>query len=373
MTEDFEARWEALCESNHPLFTNRKLKLGTFATNVEGGCVKTTIPGQAEATWQSTVGLAKTADAMGFEALVPLGRWRGFGGVTDHCGPNFESYSWAAGVGGATQQAAVFATSHVPTVHPILAAKQGATIDHITGGRFALNVVCGWDSQMNMFGPSLLPHEDRYEQAAEWLEIIKRLWTEEQLFDFKGKYYTINEGYLQPKPVCRPYPPVMNAGTSTTGKRFAARYCDVAFVTPSVPDVKAEITAYRKIAREEFGRDHLQIWTYAYVVQGETEKDAQDFLHYYVHEHGDWECAKNMIDAHGASGLDEQSYRRAQAKLIAGGGCPLIGTKEQIVDGLQQLADWGLDGVLLSWAQYQDGMEQFRAETLPLVQQAGLR
>jgi alkanesulfonate monooxygenase SsuD/methylene tetrahydromethanopterin reductase-like flavin-dependent oxidoreductase (luciferase family) len=226
---------------------------------------------------------------------------------------------------------------------------------------------------MNMFGPSLLPHEERYAQAGEWLEIIKRLWTDEQLFDFEGKYYKINDGYLQPKPICKPYPPIMNAGTSTTGKHFAARNCDVAFVTPGAADIKAEVVAYRKIAREEYSRSHLQVWTYAYVVQGDTEKDALDFFHYYVHEHGDWECAKNMIDAHGVNNLDEETYKRIQEQRVAGGGYPLIGTKEQVTEGLQRLSSFGLDGVLLSWARYLDGLHQFQAETVPLLEQAGLR
>ena len=44
----------------------------------------------------------------------------------------------------ATKRIGVLTTSHVPTVHPIMAAKQATTVDHISGGRFALNIVCGW-------------------------------------------------------------------------------------------------------------------------------------------------------------------------------------------------------------------------------------
>ena len=111
---------------------------------------------------------------------MPVGRWKGFGGVTNFNGPGFETFSWAAGVGACTSNSAVFATSHVLTVHPIMAAKQATTIDHITGGRFALNVVTGWHRpEMEMFGAPLMEHDDRYELAVEWLEIIKRLWTED--------------------------------------------------------------------------------------------------------------------------------------------------------------------------------------------------
>ena len=63
------------------------------------------------------------------------------------------------------------------------------------------------------------------------------------------------------------------------------------------------------------------------------------------------------------------------AEMMVGswGGFPLIGTKEQIVDGLANLAKVGVDGVLLSWPRYEQDMRLFRDETYPLLQQAGLR
>ena len=60
--------------------------------------------------------------------------------------------------------------------------------------------------------------------------------------------------------------------------------------------------------------------------------------------------------------------------FIAGwGGYPIIGTKEQVVDGLQEIADAGFDGTLLSWPRYIEDMTQFKEVTYPLVQQSGLR
>src|ERR1700682_6653142 len=117
------------------LFNDRKLKLGTFSSNLSGGCAITTIEGVLKADWPSTLTLARLADEMEYEALVPVGRWKGFGGVTNFNGAGFEPYTWAAAIGAATKYSTVFATSHVPTVHPIMAAKQATTIDHVTGGR----------------------------------------------------------------------------------------------------------------------------------------------------------------------------------------------------------------------------------------------
>src|ERR1700735_4000276 len=130
----------------NPVFNDRKLKLGTFGTNLDRGCAISTIDGGLEITWTDTLELAKTSEAMEFEALVPIGRWHGFGGVTNFNGPGFECFSWAAAVGASTHYSGIFATSHVPTIHPVMAAKQAATIDHVTGGRLALNIVTGLDT-----------------------------------------------------------------------------------------------------------------------------------------------------------------------------------------------------------------------------------
>src|ERR1700691_6349902 len=109
-------RIRQLRENSNPLFNDRKLKLGTFSSNLSGGCAISTIDGTLEATWDNTLELARLADTMKFGALVPVGRWKGFGGVTDFNGRGFEPYTWAAASGAATKYSAVFATSHVPTV-----------------------------------------------------------------------------------------------------------------------------------------------------------------------------------------------------------------------------------------------------------------
>ena len=183
----------------NPAFSTRKLKLGTFQTNLDSGCVMSDLDGRLDISWPNTVALAKLADEMEFEALVPVARWHGWGGNTNPQGPGFETYTWAAGIGASTQKAGVFATSHITVTHPVVAAKQSAVIDHITGGRYALNVVTGWNQpEIEMFGQPLLAHEERYACAEEWLGIIKRLWTEDAMFDHQGRYFKIAKGYLEP-------------------------------------------------------------------------------------------------------------------------------------------------------------------------------
>lgn len=364
----------------NPLYNGRKLKLGTFGSNLRGGCaIMTTAEGILQADWPSTLMIAKLADEMEFEAVVPVGRWRGYGGTTNFHGPSFEPYSWAAGIGGATKYPCIFVTSHVGTIHPVMAAKQGVTIDHITGGRFALNIVAGWyAAEMEMFGVPLLDHDSRYEMAAEWIEIVRRLWTEEREFDYDGRYYQIKKGYMQPKPLQKPFPVLMNAGGSEKGRHYAARYCDLAFVALGTDDpsgAASKIRSYRELARKDYARD-INIWSYAYVVQADTQREAEQYFDYCVNRCGDWEAAKNLA---GILGMNERTMSpddlsAAMAHLIAGwGGYPLIGTKEAIVEGLLKLSRMGLDGVLLSWPRYIDDMRRFQQETLPLLKQSGLR
>jgi FMNH2-dependent dimethyl sulfone monooxygenase len=226
----------------------------------------------------------------------------------------------------------------------------------------------------------MLSHVDRYACAEEWLAIVKRLWTEDDAFDHEGRFYKITKGYLQPKPIQKPYPAVMNAGASERGRHFAAKHADLVFTvirTGGLDECRAHVQAYHKLAREEYGRE-VRVWTLANLVQGETEQEARDFYQYYVHQKGDWQAAQNMIDTFSleinARGIPPERLKAFQEAFLAGwGGFPLIGTKEQIVDGLIALSRAGVDGVLLAWPRYEQGMREFRAVTYPLLRQAGLR
>ncbi len=173
--------------ATNPLLSKRALKLGSFSTNLSGGGTISKMTGLLEANWSATLELARLADEMKFEAIVPVGRWKGFGGETNFNGEGFEVFSWAAGLSALTSYSSVFATSHIPTVHPLFAAKQAAAIDHIGGGRFTLNLVTGWYvPEMEMFGIQLLDHDSRYEMAEEWVQIATRLWADPEPFDFSG-------------------------------------------------------------------------------------------------------------------------------------------------------------------------------------------
>lgn len=100
------------------------------------------------------------------------------GGPSDFNGAAYESFTLASALGASTSYVTVLATCHVPLVHPLMVAKMSSTIDHVTNGRFALNIVCGWfKNEFDMFGAVMRPHDDRYKFASEWLDFLKQAWT----------------------------------------------------------------------------------------------------------------------------------------------------------------------------------------------------
>jgi alkanesulfonate monooxygenase SsuD/methylene tetrahydromethanopterin reductase-like flavin-dependent oxidoreductase (luciferase family) len=362
----------------NPLLGSNRLKLGIFGSNLGGGCVASEAQ-NLPATWPAVLDVAQVADEAGFEALVPVARWRGFGGPTNFSGQSFETYTWAAGLGASTRHIAPFSTSHVPTMHPIVAAKQATTIDHITNGRFALNVVCGWyQDEFTMFGRPMMDHATRYEYAAEWVEIVRRLWTAEDEFAFEGRFFSIERGFHEPKPLQKPHPPIMNAGRSATGNRFAAKYADLVFTAfweIGYDGAGAAVRSLRSLAREEFDRD-IQVWATAFIVCRPTEGEARQEFRHVIEDLGDWQAGENLARAIRVedANVSADVKRARMARLIGGyGSYPLVGTPEQITDALVQLSRDGVDGLVLVWVNYQQELRQFIAEILPLLEQAGVR
>ena len=118
----------------NPVFNDQKMKLGIFSSNCSGGVIMSDAPTGFRVTWDQQLQIAGTADRLGLEAMVPVGRWTGFRGNTNFNGVCFETYTWAAGLAQATENIGIFTTTHLPTVHPIVGAKMATTIDHISGG-----------------------------------------------------------------------------------------------------------------------------------------------------------------------------------------------------------------------------------------------
>ena len=356
-----------------------RLKLAVFGTNVSHGCTISTAPGGIDVNWAESVRLAQLAERIGFEALIPVCRWKGFGGPSDFNARTFETYTWAAGLSQATTRIKVFATTAVPLIHPVLAAKQAVTIDHISGGRFGLNVVAGWNApEVEMFGITQLAHADRYGLADEWMSLIKRLWQESAPFDFNGRFFNAPACVAQPKPLQQPRPPIMSAGVSPAGRRFAAKHADMNFIlAPNLEHARATVADVHRIAQDEFGRE-VEVWGNAAIFCRATHSAAQ--AHYYdvIHTHGDLIAAGNLLDTfmrESGSQIDDPALREQYLRNMMAGysGFPVIGTPSEVADFLEAMVDCGMAGATLSWPDYTTGLNQFAQDILPLLEVRGLR
>ncbi len=354
-------------------------KLAVFGTNVSHGCTISTAPGGIEVEWTESVRLAQLAEVIGIEALIPVCRWKGFGGPSDFNARTFETYTWAAGLAQATHRIQIFATTSVPSIHPVLAAKQAVTIDHISGGRFGMNVVAGWNSaEIDMFGTAQLAHDDRYAYADEWMTLIKQLWEAGAPFDFHGRYLNALGCSAEPKPVQHPRPPIMSAGVSPAGRRFAARHADMNFIlAPNLDHARTTVEDVHRIARDEFGRD-VEVWGNAAIFCRSTTAAAQAHYHDIIHTHGDLVAAGNLLDTftrESGSQTDDPALREAYLRNMMAGysGFPVVGTPREVADFLTAMHARGMAGATLSWPDYAQGLQQFADDILPLLEARGLR
>ncbi|TCK21130.1 LLM class flavin-dependent oxidoreductase [Pseudonocardia endophytica] len=363
----------------NPLLGGNALKLGLFCTNGSGAS-QTLVPEAPEMSWDMSLRTARAADRAGLEAVVPFARWKGYAeNRPEHrAGRVMDPFTWAAGIAAATDDIGVFATSHAPTLHPIVAAKQAATVDHISGGRFALNVVGGWNRpELEMFGAALREHDERYDHLAEWLHVLRTLWAETDEFDFHGAFFDVVGGVSQPKPL-QSRVPIMNAGGSPRGMRFAAEHADLCFVivhSEQEAAIREQVEGYKQMARDEFGRE-VQVWTHTVVVQRDTDAEAQAYLRRFSVEYEDVESIEAWMRLQGANTqvMPPDVLAAMRQRFAAGaGGFPLVGTSETIAEKLETLSASGIDGALLTWVDYDEGLAAFTADVLPRLEKAGLR
>jgi alkanesulfonate monooxygenase SsuD/methylene tetrahydromethanopterin reductase-like flavin-dependent oxidoreductase (luciferase family) len=353
------------------------MKLAVFGLNVSSAGGMTRARDRHEIDWQQNVRLVKLAEDAGFEAAVPFARWRGFEGESNPWGESYETYTWAAGLAAVTSRIAVFSTSHIFTMSPIMAAKQISTIDHISGGRVALNTVSGWFAkEIRMFTADSLDHDARYAYADEWMEIVARLWTETDTFDFSGAYLTVKSGYQQPKSIQKPRPPVMSAGLSAVGNAFAARWADMVFVSPDKLDPKSakeKVDALRSLAAERGRRP--QVWIAASVEAAPTAAQAHATVAHFVEQEGDAKAMENFLEwiMGGSHMTPERRKSLIESSKEIGRGYPIVGTPRQVADEIHALSEAGIDGLCLTWFNYEAGMPYFIREVLPLLEKSGLR
>jgi FMNH2-dependent dimethyl sulfone monooxygenase len=186
-------------------------------------------------TKQVFLDLARAAEQAGFDTTFSADTWSGHQRAAElagHHSPKFHAPLLAMAIFAVTEHIGVITTMHTTHHKPAHVARMGATLDAFSEGRWGWNVVTGFgDPEARLFGNAeMIEHDERYAMAGEFVEIVKRLWTEPEPIDHDGKYYQVRGRIKAPTPVQRPYPLLVSAGASPAGVQFAATYCDLLVV-----------------------------------------------------------------------------------------------------------------------------------------------
>jgi alkanesulfonate monooxygenase SsuD/methylene tetrahydromethanopterin reductase-like flavin-dependent oxidoreductase (luciferase family) len=368
-------------QRNAVLVHGNALKLGLFGANCSSGRTYVTLAERWEASWENNVRLVQLADELGIECMVPIARWKGYGGTSNPNGSSFESIAWACGLLAVTQRINVFCTVHVPLHHPLVATKQMATADHIGQGRLGVNIVCGWnEDEFQMFGVAQHEHDERYEQGEEWWSIVKRIWAGAEPFDYMGMHYQLRGVEGLPQPYGTHAPLMMNAGSSPAGRRFAIRYSDIHFDGVHTLEASVERIAETKHLARERGRD-IQLWTPVGIVCRPTQQEADDYVQYVI-DHADWGAIGYLADMHARDGhartdpegvLRLSGTNRIERRVLARGAYCAIGDPDTVAQELAGLHAAGFDGLALNFVDYLKELPYFAAEVLPRLERLGLR
>ena len=363
------------------MYNANTLKVGVFGANCSSGRSATKVPERWSASWADCLRLARMADEAGIDFILPIGRWKGYGGDTDFHGETLETKTWAAGLLAATKRITVFGTVHAPLFNPIIAAKESVTCDQIGEGRFGLNIVAGWnEGEFEMFGVKQRDHETRYAFAQEWVDVVKRAWSEGEDFDFDGQFFKLAGIRAKPKPYGGTRPIIMNAGSSGTGQAFALRNCDAFFTATNASRKSIEGTAKKvaevKAQARTFDRD-IEVYTVGHVICRPTQQEADEYYRHAFIDNADWGAVERIMALRNIKRdsltADEYAAKRHYFAANAIGGYPFVGTPDKVVDELANLSRAGVRGIAFSLVNYVDELPYVCEEVLPRLARLGLR
>jgi alkanesulfonate monooxygenase SsuD/methylene tetrahydromethanopterin reductase-like flavin-dependent oxidoreductase (luciferase family) len=363
---------------NRDILNGEDFKLGLFSPNCSGGLAVTKIPERWSASWEDNLALARAAEAAGIDFLLPIARFIGYQGETNFHGSVLDPIVWAAGLLASTTRINVFSTIHTAFHHPMVIAKQMATLDQIGGGgRAGLNVVAGWNlPEYEALGaPMPEAHDDRYAFAAEWLDVIDTAWTAPGKFQYDGKFFHLKDSESEPKPRGGRVP-IINAGSSDQGRDFAAHYSDFNFTI--IPSAEAGVGIARAItddARTKYNRD-MKVLTLGHVVCRASHAEAEDYLAYYADTNADWDAVDYLMQLQGlhAQSFTPEMLATVRSWFASGhGSLPMIGTPEEVAEQIREVSEAGFAGMTLAFVDYTKEVTDFGREVMPILERMGVR
>lgn len=358
------------------------LILGLFLPIQQGGWTPSTLPRTTDWTWDYNAALTQRAEALGFDLVFGLAQWtskNGYGGDTRYREVSIDSFITTAALAGVTKRILLISTIHVlyGPWHPVHIAKFGATLDHISGGRWGINVVTGYaEREPAMFGMKKVEHDKRYEMADVFVQRLRQLWSDSENLTVDGPFYAMEDAFVTPKPRYG-RPVLVNAAGSPAGLEFGTRHSDLIFITSpggnqmeqAIESLPPHIASIREMAAAK-GRTVRTVIN-PMVICRNTEAEAIAYRDA-IEAAADTGAVEGFAE-HGRRG-DAQAWKNQKRTHRAiGGNLHLVGSPQQIVDGFLKLKELGCDGVQLTFYDFAPDLEHFGRHVLPLMVEAGLR
>lgn len=349
--------------------SQQAVKFAYWVPNVSGGLVVSKIEQRTHGGIEYNRKLAQLAEAAGFEyGLTQIRFTAGYGAENQH-----ESVAFSHALLAATTTLKVIAAILPGPWQPALAAKQLATIDQLTNGRIAVNIVSGWfKGEFQAIGEHWLEHDERYRRSEEFIRALKGIWTQDD-FTFKGDFYRFNQYTLKPKPLGQPE--IFQGGSSRAARDMAARVSDWYFTNGNTPEgVKAQVDDIR--AKAAANHHSVKVGVNAFVIARDTEEEARAVLAQII-DQADPEAVNAFGDAARQAGKaspeGEGNWAKSSFEDLVqyndGFKTNLIGTPQQIAERIVALKAVGVDLVLAGFLHFQEEVEYFGQRVLPLVRE----
>ena len=349
------------------------MEIGVFIPIGSNGWIVSTTSPQYKPSFELNKKTTLNAERYGLDFVLSMIKLRGFGGKSEFWDHNLESFTLMAGLSAVTERIKLFATVPTLAIPPAIAARMCSTIDSISGGRFGLNVITGWQrpeySQMGLW-PGDEYFGKRYEYAAEYVHILRDLWTT-GVSNFKGEHFRMEDCKLSPRPQADMK--IICAGQSDAGMAFTAQYADYNFcfgVGFNTPKACAPTVARMQAMAARTGRPVGNYGLFM-VITGET--DAEALAKWELYKDGaDLEALKWLTDQGSAdkkSGADTNVKHMIDAKSAVNLNIGLlVGSHATVARLLDEVATIpGMAGVLLTFDEFVSGTEIFGERIQPLM------
>jgi pyrimidine oxygenase len=337
---------------------------GVFLPVANGGWIVSRNIPLLDGGWQQNRDAALIAEEEGFDFVMAMGKWRGFGGATAHWSHSLEAVTLMAGIAAITKRVKVWATLHAILHNPAVAAKMIATLDHISGGRAGLNIVAGAYAQefaqMDAWDAAL-DHDARYELTEEWTQIVKRLWREADV-TFKGKYFDFQHCVSDPKPLKPPF--LICAGMSRRGFEFSVREADGCFIGGRDEAETRDASRRAKQLAAELGkpiRTYCMMTMIVAATDAEAEAKAQNYR-----DGLDEGAVLGMLESYGVAG--NAMTARAQGAFMTQ---TVVGSPATCAARIETFTrECDIDGLMFIYDDYAEGLRVTGREILPQLRKA---